>query len=301
MGTAVTLDLRWRAGEQPPRAEDGLVAAVRLLHEVDAVFSTWRPDSHVSRLRRGEISLGECPPAVREVVVLCAAARRASHGWFSPWRLPGGFDPTGLVKGWAAREVANLLRSYDVLHSSVNAGGDLVVSGSADGDPAGAGWTVGITDPHDPQSLLTAVTIRDSAVATSGGYERGSLAIDPFLGSVVERVASVTVVGPDLAVADALATAATAAGDDALDWLEGVSGYEALLVLPGGDVRTTAGWAAATVAPVVEPARQPRGVTHPVGAGLEGRVSPPPVRAAPRPPTVGSPRRRERGTPGRRR
>jgi thiamine biosynthesis lipoprotein len=269
MGTSVTLDLRWRDGAQPARVEDAVVAAVGLLHEVDRIFSTWRSDSAVSRLRRGEIGLGDCPAVVREVVVLCATARRISRGWFDPWKQPGGFDPTGLVKGWAAREVGGLLTAYGVEHHNVNAGGDLCVRGSADGCPEGRGWTVGLTDPHDPQTLLGAVTVRDAAVATSGGYERGSLAVDPFTRTAVDRLAAVTVAGPDLALADALATAATAAGDESLGWLEAAEGYEALLVLPGGALSSTSGWAAEV--PSHRPGRRhvgsPASVTSPTAPG----------------------------------
>jgi thiamine biosynthesis lipoprotein len=244
MGTAVVLDLRWAPGQEPARAEGAVVEAVRWLHEVDRVFSTWRPDSDVSRLRRGEIGLGSCQPMVRTVVQLCVQARRMSAGWFDPWRMPGGFDPTGLVKGWAAREAANRMVGLGVRHVSVNAGGDVWVAGSASGVGTG-GWTVGVTDPQRPQTILTTVTMSEAAVATSGGYERGSLAIDPFTRTTVAPLLSATVVGPDLAIADALATAATAAGDQATAWLDAAAGYEALVVLPDGGVRTTSAWSRA--------------------------------------------------------
>ena len=64
----------------------------------------------------------------------------------------------------------------------------------------------------------------------------------PFTGVPVVALLSATVVGPDLAIADAFATAATAAGPDARDWLEAAPGYEALLVVPGGGVLVTSGW-----------------------------------------------------------
>ena len=242
LGTAVTIDVRWRDGEEPVLAEEAVVAGVRLLHEIDRLFSTARAGSQVSLLRHGVITLSCCPTVVSDVVLLCAEAEQLSRGWFDPWRLPGGFDPTGLVKGWAAREVGRTLTAHGVPHHGIDAGGDLSLTGSVDGDPAGFGWTVGLADPHRPDSLLTAVTVRDGAVATSGGHRRGSSAVDPHSGDTVERLASATVVGPDLAIADALATAATAAGATALAWLDAAAGYEALLVLPSGEVRTSAGW-----------------------------------------------------------
>ena len=167
-----------------------------------------------------------------------------SAGWFDPWRMPGGFDPTGLVKGWAARQAADRMAGLGVRNVSVNAGGDVCVTGSATG-VATDGWTVGVTDPQRPQTLLAAVTVSDAAVATSGGYERGSLAFDPFTRATVAPLLSATVVGPDLAVADALATAATAAGEQSIAWLDAAAGYEAMVVLPDGGIRTTSAWSGA--------------------------------------------------------
>jgi thiamine biosynthesis lipoprotein len=244
MGTAVVLDLRWAPGDEPARSEDAVAEAVRWLHEVDEVFSTWRPDSEVSRFRRGDIGLGSCQPMVRAVVQLCVRARRMSGGWFDPWRMPGGFDPTGLVKGWAARETLTRMAALGVRHVSVNAGGDVCVAGSAASLDV-PGWTIGITDPQRPQALLTAVTVSDGAVATSGGYERGPLAINPFTGATVAPLLSATVAGPDLAIADALATAATAAGEQAITWLDSAVGYEGLVVLPDGGIRRTSAWSGA--------------------------------------------------------
>ena len=154
MGTAVVLDLRWRAGHEPDGVEDALVDAVQVLHDVDLVFSTWRPDSSVSRLRRAETGLQSCPPEVREVVLLCVRAMRLSAGWFDPWRQPGGFDPTGLVKGWAAKRAAARLSAAGITDHCVNAGGDVCVTGSGEPDEPDS-WTVGITDPEEPSRLLT--------------------------------------------------------------------------------------------------------------------------------------------------
>ena len=83
------------------RIDEARRRAEARLRWVDDVFSTWKPESPVSRLRRGEIGLGDAPPEVAEVLELCRRAREASDGWFDPWAMPGGVDPTGLVKGWA--------------------------------------------------------------------------------------------------------------------------------------------------------------------------------------------------------
>lgn len=97
MGTVFSFDIR----DQPtPAIRRALAEAVHHLHQVDAVCSTYRPDSHISRLDRGEIHLDDCPPEVHQVLSRCAQATHASDGWFSV--IPAGtLDPSGPVTGWA--------------------------------------------------------------------------------------------------------------------------------------------------------------------------------------------------------
>ena len=94
------------AGRAPPGAPNSAGSSTArgpLLHHADEVFSTWQPDSPISRLRSGQITDAQAPAEVAEVLERCAAARELSGGWFDPWAMPGGIDPTGFVKGWAAQ------------------------------------------------------------------------------------------------------------------------------------------------------------------------------------------------------
>jgi thiamine biosynthesis lipoprotein len=106
MGTIVVIDVYATAADgaavQAWEVSEQLAQAVAILHRADETFSTWKPGSPVSRLRRGELTRTEAPAAVAEMLDLCAAARDVSGGWFDPWAVPGGFDPSGYVKGWAA-------------------------------------------------------------------------------------------------------------------------------------------------------------------------------------------------------
>ena len=84
--------------------EAALDAAETVLHDADAMFSTYRPESWISRLARREVRPAELPADVTEVFGLCAVVEELTDGWFTArWRGNGGLDPTGLVKGWAAR------------------------------------------------------------------------------------------------------------------------------------------------------------------------------------------------------
>lgn len=248
MGTTVTLDVR---DPHLTRAElaRAVLTGVDVLHAADQMFSTYRACSAISQLRHGsrhpqdpDHLPDDLPADVVTVLARCAAATQRSRGWFDPWRQPGGFDPTGLVKGWAAQRALREMARCGVRHALVNAGGDVVVRGDANGAGDGSGWNIGIQDPFAPSDLLTSIRVTDLAVATSGAYERGSLAIDPSTGQVVHRLASVTVVAADLALADACSTGASAHGPAALAWLSDISGLEALLVTLDGELLPTPGW-----------------------------------------------------------
>jgi FAD:protein FMN transferase len=104
---------------------------------------------------------------------------------------------------------------------------------------------VGIRHPHRADRVAAVLTVRDGAVATSAASERGAHILDGRTGRAALGVDSVTVVGPDLALADAYATAAFALGAEGPAWTLGLEpGYAALTILPGGRVLTTPGWPA---------------------------------------------------------
>jgi thiamine biosynthesis lipoprotein len=229
MGTVVTLDV------YPPAATDDewtadlrrrLAGARMVLQRADDVFSTWRQDSPVSHLRRGEITSAEVPPEVAEVMRACEVARRLSGGWFDPWAMPGGFDPTGYVKGWAAQRALAALDGLAMHGALVNAAGDIACTGR---QPSGDAFRIGITDPDEPRRLAEIAELT-GCIATSGTYERGSHLIDPRSGLPAARAASASVIGPDLGLADALATAIAVAGTEGLDLVEPLAGYEALVI-----------------------------------------------------------------------
>ena len=237
MGTVVSIHVR----PGPVPAEEvylALAEARSRLQRADAVFSTWKPLSPVSRLRRGDIALDEAPAEVREVLGRCEEAKERSGGWFDPWRMPGGWDPTGLVKGWAAAKALDALLGAGVAAAMVNAGGDAALHGRRSDTRA---WRIGVQDPADP-SAIAAVVEPVSAIATSGVNERGWHVLDPFSGEPAAAVAAATVTGPDLDLADAFATALVAGGDQALAAIRSRPGYEALLIDHDGRRRATNGF-----------------------------------------------------------
>jgi FAD:protein FMN transferase len=241
MGLPISLALRGRhADDDTGRA--AWAEAVAFLRAVDRVFSTYRADSVISRLGRGEIALADCPPEVAEVLDLGAAAERDSGGAFRVERTgPSGepvLDPSGVVKGWAVDRAAVPLRALDDTDFSLSAGGDLVCRTT---DPAAPPWRIGIEDPHDTRRLVAVVPVTNGAVATSGTAHRGEHIIDARTGRPPTGVASVTVVAATLTEADVDATAAYAHGRDALRWLETRPGRTGLVVWADGSTATFRG------------------------------------------------------------
>jgi FAD:protein FMN transferase len=234
MNLPVSLAVRGRhADDDQGRAAWAAVMAT--LREADAVFSTWRPDSHISRLGRGELALADCPPEVAEVLALGELAERQSGGAFGIRRVgPGGeavLDPTGVVKGWAVERAADHLRALDSTDFCLSAGGDMACRTL---DPAAAPWRIGIEHPHDPSRLVAVVPVATGAVATSGTAHRGHHLVDARSGRPPTGVASVTVVAASLTWADIDATAAYAHGQDAARWLRTRPGRSALVVWADG-------------------------------------------------------------------
>jgi thiamine biosynthesis lipoprotein len=224
MGTAISLDLRDPA--VPPAAVDAMFDHLR---DIDARFSTYRPDSEISRLGRGELTPDACSPDVREVLVRCEALRTLSHGYFDikASRADGGLDPSGFVKGWAVEAAAGILDAAGARNYCLNAGGDVITRGEPE---PGRRWRVGIRHPELPDMLATVLETRDLAVATSGAYERGEHITNPRTGRPPDGLLSVTVVGPRLSEADAYATAAFAMGPFGLTWIAGLAGYAGCMI-----------------------------------------------------------------------
>lgn len=219
MGTAVTLVLRGRhTDDVSARAAWGRVVAS--LRDADEVFSTYRADSFISRLARGETHPEDGPPEVAQVLALAERARRESCGAFAiSWTRPDGttvLDPCGIVKGWAVERAVAELAHLEMTDYCLSAGGDLVCHVAGPDSP---GWTVGIEDPLDPTRLVAVVPVRDGAVATSGSAHRGAHVVDPRTGRTPTALASVTVVADSLTWADVDATAGFVLGHDAPGWL----------------------------------------------------------------------------------
>jgi thiamine biosynthesis lipoprotein len=229
MGMPIAVELR------DPSAETALLDDVfAWFRQVDTTFSTYKEDSEISRIDRGELAPEDASPDVREVLDRCAELRLETRGYFDA-RAGGRLDPSGLVKGWSVDRAAALLDRAGVTDFVISAGGDLVARGGP--------WRIGIQHPREREYVAAVVEATDLAIATSGAYLRGDHVVNPYTGRPPGGVLSVTVAGPDLATADAYATAAFAMGGEAAaDWLAYLPDYEAMVILEHDVVLSTPGF-----------------------------------------------------------
>src|SRR5262245_61032432 len=137
MGMPIGIDVREPTGVD-------VEPAFAWLREVDAAFSTYREDSEISRLGRGELTIADCRPEVDEVLTRCAALERETGGYYSV-RPAGRLDPSGYVKGWAVEGAARRLEDAGATSFCINAGGDVVARGGP--------WRVGIRHPEEHDKL----------------------------------------------------------------------------------------------------------------------------------------------------
>jgi thiamine biosynthesis lipoprotein len=191
-------------------AEEALPSVIGRLHVLDALFSTYRPDSEISRINRGELTIADASPDIRAALDACARFEHLTDGWFSARPDGAALDPSGYVKGWAIQEAADRLSAMGSRNHCVNGGGDVVCAGTPE---PGRSWRIGIADPHDRDQLVETVEgAGPLAVATSGGAERGAHVLDPHTGLAAQGLASATIVTTDLVNADVYATAVFAMG-----------------------------------------------------------------------------------------
>ncbi|NCA07670.1 MAG: FAD:protein FMN transferase [Micrococcales bacterium] len=229
-------------GRTELNTDKAIAEAVAVLHEADSIFSLYKPDSPLSKLARGETSVAQCPAVVNEIWDLCEKWTKETEGWFTAFTPEHTFDPSGVVKTWAAKLAAEKLEENGITDFAMNAGGDIRLSKEI---TPGFALRIGISTPvtiASPEAgVLTVVDLNDSnfrAVATSGTAERGEHIWNPKNKSWANQLAQVTVVSDDLVSADVWATALFAAGDQGLALAE-KHGLQALFVNLEGQLFST--------------------------------------------------------------
>jgi thiamine biosynthesis lipoprotein len=192
---------------------------------VEEKFSVFKTESEISQINRGEIKLSEASLEMQEIFRLAEKTKQETGGYFDIKTPDGKINPSGLVKGWAIHNAAELIRKNGFENFCVEAGGDIEVGGK---NSEGKLWAIGIRNPFKPEEIVKILYLENKGVATSGIYFRGAHIYNPHKpGAEIKNIASLTVIGPNIYEADRFATAAFAMGEQGILFLKNLPGFEA--------------------------------------------------------------------------
>jgi FAD:protein FMN transferase len=245
MGMPITVAIPDRERQDPlpeamtyPTVQDAADAVFEYFRHVDERFSPYKPESETCRIDRGDLEPRLASTEMQEVLRLSEETKALTGGYFDVW-YNGHFDPSGLVKGWAIVQAARILDEDNFISFCIEAGGDIEVRGAND---EGGPWAIGVRNPFDTETLTHRLLLQNRGIATSGTYIRGEHIYDPKTGAPANAIASLTVIGPNVFEADRLATAAFAMGPAGIEFLAGLSGFEACMIGWDGVATLTPGF-----------------------------------------------------------
>lgn len=210
---------------------------------VDKKFSPYKPDSELMKINRGEIPKSEYSPDMQEILKLAEQTKKETNGFFDVVNRRGTLNPSGIVKGWAIHQAAQILWRSGLNNFYIDAGGDIQFSGKNAEEEA---WTTGIRSPFKPETEIVKVLElkNNEGVATSGTYARGQHIYNPFeKNKTLNDIISFTVVGPNVYESDRFATAVLAMGKEGINFLENLSGLEGYAIDSEGIATMTSNFA----------------------------------------------------------
>ncbi|MFO1426191.1 MAG: FAD:protein FMN transferase [Steroidobacteraceae bacterium] len=287
-----------RAGREPVRVDRELFDLIRrslaFSRITDGAFDiTYASVGYLYDFRRhvhpDERQIAAALPAVDWRSLQLDAARSTVRFARAGMRI----DLGGFAKGYAVDRSIELLRARGGSHAAVTAGGDPRSLGDRFGRP----WVVGIRHPDDPKRVVLRMPLTDTAISTSGDYERYfdengvryHHIIDPHTGKSAGKVRSATIIGPTATETDGLSKTAFILGPQrALEIIARVPGVDAVFVGPDGHVYYSPGLAPPDDAPAMPdgtpgrpagtPGRPAGAPVRPAGAPVRPAGEPPPSR-----------------------
>jgi thiamine biosynthesis lipoprotein len=198
---------------------------------VDEKYSPFKLISEVAKLNRGE----EVDQEMEEILRQAQDLKIQTNGYFDIVRPDGKIDPSGIVKGWAIKNAADILRKMGYKRFYVDAGGDAEI--------AGKNWKWGIRNPFNKSEIVKVLKLSNCGIATSGTYERGQHIYDPIgHKNEITDIVSLTVIGPDVYEADKFSTPAFAMGRAGIEFIERQQGLEGYMIDDKGIATMTSGF-----------------------------------------------------------
>ncbi len=236
MGMPITVEIV----DDGQNTKQALDAAFLYFHSVDEMFSTYKPESEITKINRREIQEEEYSQEVKTVFALAKKTKEQTRGYFDIMLERGICDPSGLVKGWALSNAAKIIEERGHKNFYVEASGDIQTAGV---NAQGTSWTVGIKNPFNVHEIVKVLFVSDCGIATSGTYTQGQHIYNPHdrFCPIVDIV-SLTVVGPNAYEADRFATAAFAMGTEGIHFIERLEGCEGYMIDAGGIATMTSGF-----------------------------------------------------------
>ena len=252
MGMPVTVEIIDHADDRALGKEagaDDFAAVFDYFTYIDGKFSTYKPESEMMRINRGELAERDWSDDTKIIFMLAEETKQRTDGFFDMHRPDGSIDPSGIVKGWAIWQAAKLVESRGFKNFYVDAGGDIQVGGvNAEDKP----WSVGIKNPLRQDEIVKTVHLGGAAstppmggIATSGTYIRGEHIYNPKTGEAANEILSLTVIGPNVYEADLFATAAFAMGARGIHFIESLpktSRLEGYMIDKNGIATMTTGF-----------------------------------------------------------
>lgn len=151
-----------------------------------------------------------------------------------------GFGALG--EGYAADKGRALMLRKGIKAGIINGSGDMSTWGRP---PNGKYWNIGITNPFKPDTIIAVVPLKQSAVVTSGSYEkyvvfngkRYAHIINPATGYPATGLISVTVFGPSAERANGFSTSMMVLGKDAaLKFINKFPTYSYVMIADNGRI-----------------------------------------------------------------
>lgn len=206
---------------------------------IDNRFSTYKKESEISKINRGEIAKKYWSKEMKKIFRLASLTKNQTNGYFDMFH-NGTIDPSGIVKGWAIYQAACLLKKKGIKNFYIDAGGDIQVNGKNNKNER---WKIGIKNPFKQEEIVKIVYLTTEGIATSGTYIRGAHIYNPHSPDVlISDIMSVTVIGPNVYEADRFATAAFAMGEKGITFLEQQKGLEGYMISAKGIATMTSGF-----------------------------------------------------------
>lgn len=208
---------------------------------VDEKFSTYKDTSEITAINNGKIKIESASDDMKLIFKLSEETKKETNGYFDIINRDGKYNPSGIVKGWAIFNASNILKNKGVKNFTIEAGGDIEVSGKKENDEL---WCIGIQNPFNKKrEIIKKVYLTNKGMATSGTYVRGQHIYNPFNKNVtIDDAVSLTVIGPNIYEADRMATSAFAMGKEGINFIEQLKGFEGYIIDGKGIATMTTGF-----------------------------------------------------------